>query len=412
MQKKNIPNDVKDNIVEDFNSGYSYMELERKYGFSAYVIKRALTELGFKSRSHKETLMIKNGIKDWDELIDRWMQGESMQSIAESFGISVTFLRNTMISKGVQIDEILNQRKYGDLSEKDVEDMISLYKQGKDIKVLSEMYNVNSFNTTNILKENGVTLRTRSEIKRKVDEEFGSHRIHSLNEQYFDEWSSEMAYWLGFIYADGSVQNNDRAHRLKIGLTESDVDHLEKFKKALEYTGNVKISKTNYTKVSGELAMSSVIDINSKKLITTLVNIGVIPNKSLTVEFPDVPEEYELDFIRGYFDGDGSVGIQYPTNTKGVRTVTPQIRVRLISGSLAFIEKLEDILHRRGLKRKKISKNKRTKNYLYEICYSTKESMILYDMFYKEESVRLDRKYKSFTEYINLRKQKLEENKK
>jgi intein-encoded DNA endonuclease-like protein len=41
-----------------------------------------------------------------------------------------------------------------------------------------------------------------------------------------------------------------------------------------------------------------------------LINLGCVPNKSLILKFPteeQVPEKFLSHFIRGFFDGDGSV---------------------------------------------------------------------------------------------------------
>jgi intein/homing endonuclease len=35
--------------------------------------------------------------------------------------------------------------------------------------------------------------------------------------------------------------------------------------------------------------------------------MGMVPNKSLVLKFPDIPKEMYRHFIRGYFDGDGSL---------------------------------------------------------------------------------------------------------
>jgi len=50
-----------------------------------------------------------------------------------------------------------------------------------------------------------------------------------------------------------------------------------------------------------------VVYINNEKLYDNLVNLGLTPNKSLTMQFPNVPDEFVRHFIRGCWDGDGSV---------------------------------------------------------------------------------------------------------
>lgn len=54
---------------------------------------------------------------------------------------------------------------------------------------------------------------------------------------------------------------------------------------------------------------SCYIDLNSKQIGKDLVNLGITPNKSLTLDinFNMIPNELIHHFIRGYFDGDGSI---------------------------------------------------------------------------------------------------------
>ena len=46
---------------------------------------------------------------------------------------------------------------------------------------------------------------------------------------------------------------------------------------------------------------------NSKKMAFDLIDKGVVQRKSLILEPPKIDEQYELPFILGYFDGDGSI---------------------------------------------------------------------------------------------------------
>ena len=45
----------------------------------------------------------------------------------------------------------------------------------------------------------------------------------------------------------------------------------------------------------------------SNKLVSDIEKLGVIENKTLVLTFPELPTELVHHFIRGYFDGDGSV---------------------------------------------------------------------------------------------------------
>lgn len=93
-------------------------------------------------------------------------------------------------------------------------------------------------------------------------------------------------------------------------MSSVDKLHLEKFKKAINYTGEVK----SYTKKSGykDSTECSVIIISSNKLAEDLIKDGCIEHKTKILVYPDkniVPKELERHFIRGLIDGDGALSI-------------------------------------------------------------------------------------------------------
>ncbi|MCB5934278.1 hypothetical protein LI012_00855 [Caldibacillus thermoamylovorans] len=57
----------------------------------------------------------------------------------------------------------------------------------------------------------------------------------------------------------------------------------------------------------GPTKKTHTLIINSKLIADDLRKIGIYENKSLTVPFPNVPNEYLPSFIRGVIDGDGWV---------------------------------------------------------------------------------------------------------
>lgn len=128
---------------------------------------------------------------------------------------------------------------------------------------------------------------------------------YSLNENYFEEIDSEdKAYWLGYILADGHIMTRKSNKSRHYGLTlhSVDLDHLEKFKEAIEYTGVIfqpkrkggfKNSKKGYRLV-----------INRIKLSTDLLKYK--PD-SINFSIPQIAPCLVRHLIRGYFDGDGSV---------------------------------------------------------------------------------------------------------
>lgn len=124
-------------------------------------------------------------------------------------------------------------------------------------------------------------------------------RKYNLDEEYFYNINTpNKAYILGFIYADGSI---NKEKNLTITLAEKDIDILLFIKDELNYQGKIhrRIVKNRiyYT-----------LNITSKKLVISLENNGIIPNKTyLSKSLPIVDEELYNHFLRGIFDGDGSI---------------------------------------------------------------------------------------------------------
>jgi hypothetical protein len=52
------------------------------------------------------------------------------------------------------------------------------------------------------------------------------------------------------------------------------------------------------------------VSINSNKLVEDIMDKGVIPRKSFTLTKPNIDPIWYSHFIRGYFDGNGSVGFK------------------------------------------------------------------------------------------------------
>ena len=125
-----------------------------------------------------------------------------------------------------------------------------------------------------------------------------------MNNNIFNTIQSEnVAYWLGFLAADGSV-SAQRTTRLYIGLARKDREHLSKF---LQFIGS-DASITDYeVKCKQKVYPASSISIYSNNICNDLKSYGIIPDKShINYNFlENIPQEYQFAFICGYFDGDG-----------------------------------------------------------------------------------------------------------
>lgn len=140
-----------------------------------------------------------------------------------------------------------------------------------------------------------------------------------------------MAYVLGFWFADGYMRK-EKSYR--VIFYSKDEESLLQIRKALN--SNLPIKK-----YGNEECLQ--MNILSKYLFSKLQELGGIRAKSKIVKFPQVPREYLADFIRGYFDGDGSVFYVNYSSTKDKKP-RRELRSNFTSGSRAFLEKLGEIL--------------------------------------------------------------------
>ena len=167
--------------------------------------------------------------------------------------------------------------------------------KGVSIKKLSKIYHFNQGTISNMLKSNGIKV-VPHEIK--------------INENIFDEIDTEeKAYWLGFLYADGTISSQSPNKRsrfeVKLALKYSDISHLKKFNVFMEYKG------MNLKAISQNSTLGIKWAISNKHLWETLNNLGCVPKKSLILKYPDISifknKNFIFDFIRGYNDGDGCI---------------------------------------------------------------------------------------------------------
>ena len=236
------------------------------------------------------------------------------------------------------------------------------------------------------------------------------NRVKSINENVFNEINDEKsAYFLGLIYADGNLskRKNWNSWSLSMCQSEKDFDIIIKFKDFLET--DRKITETKNKKYY-------IISINSEKICSNLIKFGVVPNKSLVLKFPDfIDERLMPHFIRGYFDGDGSVWegkrkkiiVKNDHKKGGVRErVIHNVKFNF-TGSNTFIPYLQEYLVEHiGLHKTKLNYSKSKE--LHKHCsmeYSGRKNMEkLYEYLYSSATIYGKRKKEKFENIIKNEK--------
>ncbi len=229
----------------------------------------------------------------------------------------------------------------------------------------------------------GLTMRNRSDARLEAQKRGKVPQGYfDINEGFFKKWSPNMAYVLGLLITDGNVSNNGT-----VSLCMNEKELIEKVAKAMGAEHKITLSKHQKGLFIFHFARAS--------MVKDLGALCVVPRKSMTVKFPLIPEPFLADFIRGVFDGDGSVFFnsskKHPVQTK------------FVSSSKEFIEKLESELRKLGLPARKIYGQPTKNGITHMFKYSHKDSEKLFAVMYKDikNSLFLARKYNKFLAGFN-----------
>lgn len=222
------------------------------------------------------------------------------------------------------------------------------------------------------------------------------HNKFPINDNIFKVIDTEeKAYWLGFLYADGNVcLNKKKNYKIELSLKESDLKHIEKFKKFLSSS-----NKISYR----EKLKAYRISISNNIIGKDLVNLGCFIKKSNILKFPtleQVPKEFQKDFVRGYLDGDGSICIYSRLNSL-------KLTISLL-GTKEFLEGLKTNLN---LPNNNLTiTNKGSLANCFTLQYANYHSIKILEYLYKNSNIYLERKYEKYLKAMELFKEKSEKN--
>ena len=214
----------------------------------------------------------------------------------------------------------------------------------------------------------------------------GSNKKYLVNESTFESCDTpEKAYWLGFIMADGCVRNKGKEYALVIELKLGDKNHLEKFNKFL----NSDVPIREYSRIKNlRKHKTATIQISRKKIVEDLGKYGIIPRKTGREQIKNIPPKYYPDFIRGYFDGDGS----FRKGKRGNR-----FAFSIACASKLFLEQIQSILIKNcDLSKTKISEYSAP---CYKLNHGSKKQIPrIFNYLLQNSDIKLERKYKSLME--------------
>ncbi len=195
-----------------------------------------------------------------------------------------------------------------------------------------------------------------------------------VNHDFFKVWSSDMAYILGFITADGYI--NESKNTLAIQLSSKDKSLLGYIKKTIKSSNKINVYERNNCK-DGIKRTRCCFSITSKSIISDLKALGLQQKKTGFEQWANPPENYICDYIRGYFDGDGSIYKRKAKNGKG-------FNIEIACANRMFLEKIQETL-----KCGKIYK----KSSIYYYMITNMEGILIFKNFIYNGNYSLSRKF-------------------
>lgn len=134
-------------------------------------------------------------------------------------------------------------------------------------------------------------------------------------------------------------------------------------------------------------------------MASRLRKIGLYPNKSLTIDkLPSIDKKLIRHFIRGYFDGDGSIVLSHNTSyykaADGIIKYIYPTYCFMILGTKAF---LEEIIKEAEFNYAKIHDTKSEKIKCIKIS-AKKEFDNIFKYLYDNSTIKLERKYNKWNE--------------
>lgn len=288
------------------------------------------------------------------------------------------------------------------------EQLLEDYSSGLSLADLARKYNFTRQYIYQILRKHRISRRTQREARHQAIDKgylfktktnslgteeriFHEHRI--VNEDFFKTWSPAMAYALGVLYSDGSISpSKDREERkthknrscvCTISVSQKEPELLEKLLDLLE--SNALMQFRPKSGISGAVYS---FRIGCDTMYDDLLRLGLTPQKSRTIVFPSMPHEYVRHFIRGCWDGDGSIYLEATRRGKP--------RSDFVSGSRDFVEGLVQQLCEEGLTKATVHTRKSGQSFY--VKYGPQDCAKLYHLFYDgvDESIYLNRKYLRF----------------
>lgn len=178
------------------------------------------------------------------------------------------------------------------LSDEKYQQIVDDYNSGMTQKAVGKKNGIGRDAVGNILSRLGIPIReytgSRNMSSRKIFWDF----------DFFTRQNKVVAYWAGFLMADGHIHVGPTGGSSLISYVNiKDTEHMRRFCKDIGNSDELRFRKDGYVG----------FHLNYSELSKHLKVWGIIPNKTTKFLVPEFNSDLLPHYLRGWIDGDGHV---------------------------------------------------------------------------------------------------------
>lgn len=303
------------------------------------------------------------------KIIQEYLNGKSIAQLLRDYpSYNRRKITNLLIDNNIAIR---GGRKKKILSEEQIKTITQMIEDGAFLKDIVEYCKLDATTVKKRLKELNLEIKNTNRVNRRIKSDYFSN---------ID--SPEKAYWLGFLFTDGSVDHYKKTGRIRLQLQEKDKEILEKFKEDLCLDG--KIIYDNRPK-----SICCSVEFVDEQIFNDLAKYGIIPRKTYEVSripYNLIPKEFLSSYALGLYDGDG--GLSYSDN------FSTDVTLGYTAYHESEVEDFQDLINIL------INSNKKNKNFFTSAWHTQWRGRLqvlkILDVLYQDCPRHLKRKYDKY----------------
>lgn len=300
-----------------------------------------------------------------DKAILLYRQTSSIAEVSRFTGLSSSFVHKWLKNNG---EHKPDSPRYSSICLPYSNYIIDLYKSGISCVEIGDKFNLNEQSVRKLIKDMGLLIDTKP-YQKLIDHNW----LDTIDTEY-------KAYYLGLLAADGWLEKNS----LFIDLQRKDQALLEELQQKIVPFIPLAYYKARKMNVDDKVRLV----ITSKKWRERCEELSIGYRKSLTIPdmIDNIPTNVRHHFVRGYFDGDGTVGVYL--NKKLNKKFS---RIQFL-GTREFLLGIHRAI---GIPVGTIRLNPKEK--IHRLTYSGKQRLFeIKDYLYKDATIFLSRKKDKF----------------